>query len=208
MAPQSRPDFQAFLQQTLPAEGGRHGSGSRAASGLSSKLATTRRSADGQYYRASPQTERIVHCVKLHQDLPGFTEVPFDGHPLGQRIYDNVSKQAWGMWVEQMKMIMNEYRFNLGTTEAQEFLFKQMEEYFFGEGAAHPPGYVAPGPLGRNMQQRFPQIGAYMRLTVMASRFAAPSLYTGLHRPGCGAPSGPAIAKRLAERARNSARCR
>jgi Fe-S cluster biosynthesis and repair protein YggX len=92
-----------------------------------------------------PKTERKVFCVKLQKELPGLDEVPFDGHPLGQRIYDNVSKQAWGMWVEQMKMIMNEYRLNLGTSEAQEFLLKQMEEYFFGEGAALPPGYVAPG---------------------------------------------------------------
>ncbi|MGA8028513.1 MAG: oxidative damage protection protein [Bryobacteraceae bacterium] len=90
-------------------------------------------------------TERKVFCVKLQKELPGLDEVPFDGHPLGQRIYDNVSKEAWKMWVEHMKMIMNEYRLNLGTPEAQEFLLKQMEEYFFGAGAAHPPGYVAPG---------------------------------------------------------------
>jgi Fe-S cluster biosynthesis and repair protein YggX len=88
--------------------------------------------------------ERTVYCVKLHKELPGLAETPFDNE-LGQRIYDNVSKEAWRMWVEQMKMIMNEYRLNLGTPEAQEFLMKQMEEYFFGEGAAHPPGYVAPG---------------------------------------------------------------
>ncbi len=88
---------------------------------------------------------RMVYCVKLKKELPGMTEVKFDGHPLGQRIYDNVSEEAWRMWVEQMKMIMNEYRLNLGTPEAQEFLLKQMEEYFFGDGAAHPPGYVAPG---------------------------------------------------------------
>jgi Fe-S cluster biosynthesis and repair protein YggX len=94
---------------------------------------------------AAPNTERTVFCVKLKKELPALTEVPFDGHPLGQRIYDNVSKEAWAMWVEQMKMIMNEYRLNLGTPEAQEFLLKQMEEYFFGEGAAHPPGYIAPG---------------------------------------------------------------
>jgi Fe-S cluster biosynthesis and repair protein YggX len=49
------------------------------------------------------------------------------------------------MWVEQMKMIMNEYRLNLGTREAQEFLLKQMEAYFFGEGAAVPADYVPPG---------------------------------------------------------------
>ena len=71
-----------------------------------------------------PATGRLVYCVKLHKELPGLDEVPFDGHPLGQRIYDNVSKDAWKMWVEQMKMIMNEYRLNLGTPEAQEFLLR------------------------------------------------------------------------------------
>src|SRR5512133_2190859 len=87
---------------------------------------------------------RKVFCVKLQRELPGLDEVPFEGHPLGQKIYENVSKDAWKMWVEHMKMIMNEYRLNLGTREAQEFLLQQMDNYFFGEGAALPPGYVAP----------------------------------------------------------------
>jgi Fe-S cluster biosynthesis and repair protein YggX len=43
-----------------------------------------------------------------------------------------------------MKMIMNEYRLNLGTPEAQQFLLQQMEEYFFGAGAGLPPDFVAP----------------------------------------------------------------
>ena len=80
-------------------------------------------------------------CVKLQKELPGLSEPPFD-NPLGQRIYENVSQEAWKMWVERMKMIMNEYRLNLGTKEAQEFMMQQMEEYFFGEGTATPPGYV------------------------------------------------------------------
>jgi Fe-S cluster biosynthesis and repair protein YggX len=86
-------------------------------------------------------TERMVMCVKLQKELPGLSEPPFD-NPLGQRIYESVSQEAWKMWVERMKMIMNEYRLNLGTKEAQEFMMQQMEEYFFGEGAATPPGYV------------------------------------------------------------------
>ena len=73
-------------------------------------------------------TGRTVFCVKLQKEAPGLDEVPFDGHPLGQRIYENVSKEAWKGWVEHMKMIMNEYRLNLGQPEAQEFLLKQMEE--------------------------------------------------------------------------------
>ena len=88
--------------------------------------------------------KRMVFCVKFQREMPGLDEVPFDNHPLGQRIYENVSKEAWKMWLEQMKMIMNEYRLNLGTQEAQEFLLKQMEDYFFGQGAALPPGYVPP----------------------------------------------------------------
>lgn len=87
---------------------------------------------------------RKVFCVKFQKEMEGLEERPFDNHPLGQRIYDNVSKRAWQMWVDQMKMIMNEYRLNLGRREHQEFLLKQMEEYFFGEGAALPPDYVPP----------------------------------------------------------------
>ena len=85
---------------------------------------------------------RTVFCVKLQKELPGLDEIPFDGHPLGKRIYENVSKEAWRGWVEHMKMIMNEYRLNLGTREAQEFLIKQMDDYFFGEGAGLPPDFV------------------------------------------------------------------
>lgn len=85
----------------------------------------------------------MVFCVKFQREMPGLTEVPFD-NPLGQKIYENVSKDAWKMWMEHMKMLMNEYRLNLGTSDAQEFLLKQMDEYFFGEGAALPPGYVPP----------------------------------------------------------------
>ena len=87
--------------------------------------------------------ERMVQCVKLDKQLPGLAETPFDGE-LGQRIYDNVSQQAWMMWSEHLKMIINEYRLNPGTMEAQELIIKQMEQFFFGEGAALPSEYVPP----------------------------------------------------------------
>jgi len=85
---------------------------------------------------------RTVFCAKLQKELPGLDENPFEAHPLGQKIYDSISKDAWRMWVEHMKMLMNEYRLNLGTPEAQEFLIQQMENYFFGPGAALPEGFV------------------------------------------------------------------
>ena len=87
--------------------------------------------------------ERMVRCVKLLRELPGLDEPPFDNE-LGQRIFASVSKEAWRQWVEYMKMIVNEYRLNLVDREAQQFLRQQMEQYFFGEGAGSPPGYVPP----------------------------------------------------------------
>ena len=84
---------------------------------------------------------RMVFCVKFQREMPGLDESPFDGHPMGQRVLDNVSKEAWKLWLEHMKMIMNEYRLNLGTTEAQEFILKQMEDYFFGKGSELPPEF-------------------------------------------------------------------
>ena len=63
---------------------------------------------------------------------------------LGQRIYENVSAEAWKLWEERMKMILNEYRLMPWQKEAQELVAKHMEDFFFGEGAALPPGYVPP----------------------------------------------------------------
>jgi Fe-S cluster biosynthesis and repair protein YggX len=85
----------------------------------------------------------MVKCVKFQRELPGLDEPPFD-NDLGLRIYENVSKDAWKMWLEHLKMILNEYRLNLADRESQKIVKQQMEEYFFGQGAALPPGYVPP----------------------------------------------------------------
>jgi Fe-S cluster biosynthesis and repair protein YggX len=87
--------------------------------------------------------ERMVHCVKLQRELPGLDRPPFNDE-LGKRIYENVSKDAWSMFREHLKMIINEYRLTLGTEEANKIVEKQMEDYFFGPGVAVPPGYVPP----------------------------------------------------------------
>jgi Fe-S cluster biosynthesis and repair protein YggX len=87
--------------------------------------------------------EHRVFCAKLHKDLPGLDEPPFDGD-LGRKVYDNVSQQAWGMWMDFCKMLLNEYRLNPARREDQEAIMKQMEQFFFGEGAALPSQYVPP----------------------------------------------------------------
>ena len=98
---------------------------------------------------APPQTPvanksgRTVTCVKFGKELPGLDSPPWPGE-LGQRVFENVSAQAWKLWEERQKMILNEYRLMPWQKEAQQLVAKHMEDFFFGEGAALPPGYVPP----------------------------------------------------------------
>lgn len=86
---------------------------------------------------------RMVQCVKLQKELPGLAFKPYRT-PLGQRIYDSVSQEAWKLWIEHSKMIVNEYRLDLTSPEGQAILLEQADKFFFGEGAALPPDYKAP----------------------------------------------------------------
>jgi Fe-S cluster biosynthesis and repair protein YggX len=86
---------------------------------------------------------RMVKCVKLGKELPGIAKDPY-GTALGKRIFENVSQEAWNMWTEHQKMLLNEYRLNLADKKAREFLATQADKYFFGEGAALPPDFKAP----------------------------------------------------------------
>ncbi len=65
---------------------------------------------------------------------------PFPG-PLGEKIYAQVSKQAWKMWLDHQTMLINEYRLNLLDPKAREFLQTEMKHYFFGEGSEKPAGF-------------------------------------------------------------------
>jgi len=91
--------------------------------------------------KAQPAGPRMVQCIKLQKLLPGLETPPWPGE-LGQRLYENVSAQAWKMWEDRQKMILNEYRLLPWQKEAQELIARLLEEFFFGESAALPPGYV------------------------------------------------------------------
>ena len=87
---------------------------------------------------------RMVKCAKLGRELPGVIYRPFDNE-LGKRIYDNVSQDAWRLWIEQSKMMVNEYRIDLTSPQGQRLLLEKAEEFFFGGGGEErPPEYVAP----------------------------------------------------------------
>ncbi len=87
--------------------------------------------------------KRIVHCIKLEQDLPGLDKLPIPGE-LGQKIYDSVSKQAFKMFLDHFKMIVNEYRLDLTSPATDKIFEDQMRDFFFGGGIKLPEEYVPP----------------------------------------------------------------
>ena len=86
---------------------------------------------------------RTVNCVYLKKEAEGLDFPMYPGE-LGKRIFDNVSKEAWAAWMKHQTMLVNENRLNLADQRARQYLARQMERFFFGEGADQPAGYVPP----------------------------------------------------------------
>ena len=80
---------------------------------------------------------RMVMCRKLGRELPGMTFKPFPNE-LGQRVFDQISQEAWKMWLEHFKMIMNEYRLSPADPRTTQILYGQCEQFFFGPGRRRP----------------------------------------------------------------------
>jgi Fe-S cluster biosynthesis and repair protein YggX len=87
---------------------------------------------------------RNVQCVLLKREAPGLDRPPYPG-ALGQRIFNEVSREAWAAWVRHQTMLINEYRLTPVDPKARRFLEEEMEKYFFGSGSEKPKDFQAPG---------------------------------------------------------------
>jgi Fe-S cluster biosynthesis and repair protein YggX len=88
---------------------------------------------------------RNVQCVLLKREAPGLARAPYPG-ALGQRIFENVSQEAWGNWLRHQTMLINEYRLTPVDPKARKFLEAEMEKFFFGTGSEKPKEFQAPTP--------------------------------------------------------------
>lgn len=91
------------------------------------------------------QMARTVNCIKLGREAEGLDLPPYPG-ALGQRIFENVSKEAWQQWIKLQTMLINENRLNLMDARHRKYLAEQVEKHFFGGGADQIQGYVPPKP--------------------------------------------------------------
>jgi Fe-S cluster biosynthesis and repair protein YggX len=86
---------------------------------------------------------RMVNCILLGEEAEGLDYAPYPGE-LGQRIFENVSKQAWQRWLEHQTMLINEYRLSPIEPDARKFLEAEMDKFFFAGGSAAPQEYTPP----------------------------------------------------------------
>jgi Fe-S cluster biosynthesis and repair protein YggX len=86
---------------------------------------------------------RTVNCVILGEELEGLEFPPYPGE-FGQKIFDNVSKEAWNHWIGHQTMLINENRINTLDPEGRKYLREQCEKYLFGADFDTPEGYVPP----------------------------------------------------------------
>lgn len=88
----------------------------------------------------------MVNCLILKREAEGLKRPPHPGE-LGQRIFDNISKEGWKQWLQRLTMIMNENRLSTGDPESVTLIEKHMLGFLFGEGdfGGLPPGFSPPG---------------------------------------------------------------
>jgi Fe-S cluster biosynthesis and repair protein YggX len=83
---------------------------------------------------------RMVNCAKLDKQAEGLEHPTWPGD-LGQRIFDEISKEAWQDWLRQQTILINEYKLNPLDREHKKYLRSQMEAYLFGDGIVLPDAW-------------------------------------------------------------------
>ena len=94
--------------------------------------------------------DRIVTCVKYGKQLRGLEQPPFPG-PLGQRIFESVSQQAWNEWQERSVELMQQRKLSMGDPQARKQLLQEMEKFLFESPEAPAPPAADAGPLAEGL---------------------------------------------------------
>lgn len=86
---------------------------------------------------------RMVFCVKLKKEAKGLAYAPMPGE-LGEKIFQNISEEAWQLWLKNQTLFINENRLNLMDPKARAFLQENMISFLFEDKEIKPTGFKAP----------------------------------------------------------------
>jgi len=82
-----------------------------------------------------------VFCQKFQKELPAMAKPPFPG-PKGQKLFENISQQAWEEWQAHQTRLINEKHLNMMEPSARKYLQEQMDKFLSGEDYDQAEGYV------------------------------------------------------------------
>ncbi|MFT4516738.1 MAG: Fe-S cluster biosynthesis and repair protein YggX [Gammaproteobacteria bacterium] len=83
----------------------------------------------------------IINCVKLKKESEALDYQPYPGD-IGIKIMENISAEAWQMWMAHQTMLINEMRLTPVDPKSRKFLEEEMDKFLFGDGSDAPEGFV------------------------------------------------------------------
>jgi Fe-S cluster biosynthesis and repair protein YggX len=83
----------------------------------------------------------LIFCAKLKKEAEGLAYPPIPGE-VGKKVYENISQEAWQMWVNHQTMLINEYRLSMLEPKSRAFLMQELDKFLFGDGSEKPAGYI------------------------------------------------------------------
>ncbi|WP_017443941.1 oxidative damage protection protein [Gayadomonas joobiniege] len=86
---------------------------------------------------------RTVYCEFLKKEADGLDFQMYPGE-LGKRIYDNISKEAWGLWQKKQTMLINEKKLNMMNPDDRKLLEAEMQGFLFEGKDVEIEGYTPP----------------------------------------------------------------
>ena len=86
---------------------------------------------------------RQVNCEYLKKEAPGLDFQLYPGD-VGKRIFDNISKEAFGLWQKKQTMLINENKLNMMEANDRKFLEDKMVAFLFEGIEPTIEGYVPP----------------------------------------------------------------
>ncbi|OMQ20862.1 oxidative damage protection protein [Serratia oryzae] len=86
---------------------------------------------------------RTIFCTFLQRDAEGqdFQLYPGD---VGKRIFNEISKEAWGEWMKKQTMLINEKKLNMMNVDDRKLLEAEMIRFLFEGHDVHIEGYTPP----------------------------------------------------------------
>lgn len=86
---------------------------------------------------------RTIFCTFLQRDADGQGFQLYPGE-VGKRIYNEISKEAWGEWMKKQTMLINEKKLNMMNVDDRKLLEQEMIRFLFEGHEVHIEGYTPP----------------------------------------------------------------